>query len=405
MTPGERYRDFMYSFLDSALTDIGARESCSEDERRLGRRLAELWTQLGFRVRTEPFDCHPKAFLGFIPFVVLLDLAAVIAYWFAPLLCFLLAGFGFVTTILQLVRYREFLDPLFPKERGENVVGTLAPRSEARRRVVVCAHQDSAYEFTLWYMLKGAAVPIMLLSFAALPVTMIAGLAKFVAGAGGDAEIYNWLGYICLGLYPFAGLNFFFHAYMVVPGAMDDLAGVSVLVGLSKALTEARESGAGLQQTEVVLFASSSEEAGLRGAKRYVEQHRDELHTFPTHGIFVDGIYDEQFLTVITSEPFTGARHDPFLIQLAKDAAARRGHPIHSTALLLGATDASAFGVDGLSSVCLLAQDTSRLVPNYHTRLDVIDHVRPESLSVTMQLVLDMIERIDRDAPLPQTGE
>jgi len=230
MPPGERYRDFMYSFLDSALRDIGARESCSENERMLGQRLAELWTNLGLTVRTEPFECHPKAFLGFIPFAVLLDLVAVTAYWFAPLLCFFLAGFAFIATVLELVRYREFLDPLFPKERGENVVGIVTPQAEARRRVVVCAHQDSAYEFTLWYMLKGAAVPIMLLGFAALPVTAIAGLAKFLAGPGGEAEIYNWLGYVCLALYPFAGLNFFFHAYMAVPGAMDDLAGVSVLV-------------------------------------------------------------------------------------------------------------------------------------------------------------------------------
>jgi Zn-dependent M28 family amino/carboxypeptidase len=202
-----------------------------------------------------------------------------------------------------------------------------------------------------------------------------------------------------LALYPFAGLNFFFHAYLAVPGAMDDLAGVSVLVGLAKALTEARQSGAGLQQTEVVMLASSSEEAGLRGAKRYVERHRNELHALRTHGIFVDSIYDESFLTIIKREPFTGVRHDPFLIQLAKEAAAHRGQPIHVTMLALGATDASAFGVEGLSSVCIVAQDTTRLVPNYHTRLDVIDHVRPESLSVTMQLVLDMIERIDKAEP------
>jgi aminopeptidase-like protein len=64
--------------------------------------------------------------------------------------------------------------------------------------------------------------------------------------------------------------------------------------------------------------------------------------------------------------------------------------------LTLGATDASAFGAEGLSSLCIIAQDTTRLVPNYHTRLDVIDHVRPESLAIIMQLVLDMIERIDK---------
>jgi hypothetical protein len=393
VTAGERYRDFMYSFLDSSLRDIGARESCSANERRLGQRLVQTWTELGLAVRAEPFDCHPKAFLGFIPFVVLLDLAAVVTYWMAPLLCVLLAGAAFIATFFEVVRYRELVDPLFPRERGENVVGIMSPREEARRLVVICAHQDSAYEVTLWFLLKNAAIPIMLLGFAAAPVTMLAGLAKLLAGAGEDAPFYDGLGYLCMALYPFAAMNFFFHAYMAVPGAMDDLAGISILVGLAKALSE--ESGGGLRHTEVVLLASSSEEAGLRGAKRYVERHGNELRALPSHGIFVDSVYDERLVTILTSELFTSVRHDPRLIALAKDAATKRGIQTRETALLLGATDASAFGGAGLSSVCLIAQDTTRLVPNYHTRLDVIDYVRPEALAVIMQLVLDMLERID----------
>jgi Zn-dependent M28 family amino/carboxypeptidase len=122
-----------------------------------------------------------------------------------------------------------------------------------------------------------------------------------------------------MALYPFAGMNFFFHAYMAVPGAMDDLAGISILAGLAKALTDARQSGTELQQTEIVLLAASSEEAGLRGAKRYLEQHRNELRAIQSHGIFVDSIYDERFLTILTRELFTGVRHDPYLIRLAQD--------------------------------------------------------------------------------------
>jgi acetylornithine deacetylase/succinyl-diaminopimelate desuccinylase-like protein len=390
MTAGDRYRDLMYSFIDSALKEIGARESCSENERKLGCRLAELWSGLGLEVKTETFHCNPKAFLGFIPFAALLDLAAVIAYWFSPLLCFLLAGGAFVVVFFELVRYRELVDPLFPLEKGENIIATLRPQGEVRRRVVVSAHQDSAYEFVLWYMLKNAAVPIMLVGFAALPITALSGLAKFIFG---DGPFFDALGYLCMALYPVAGLNLFFHVYMAVPGAMDDLAGISILVGLSKALTDGTNGG--LRQTEVVLLATSSEEAGLRGAKRYVEQHLHELRALPSHGIFVDSIYDERFLTVLTSEPFTKSRHDPRLIRLAKDVAAKRNQPIHETVLALGATDASAFAAAGLSSISLIEQDPTRLVPNYHTRLDVIEHVRPESLAILMQLVLDMIERID----------
>lgn len=61
------YRSSLYDLACSVLEEIGAREPCSENERRLGRRLADEWRALGLDVRTETFTCHPKAFLGFIP--------------------------------------------------------------------------------------------------------------------------------------------------------------------------------------------------------------------------------------------------------------------------------------------------------------------------------------------------
>src|SRR5262249_37300010 len=108
-----------------------------------------------------------------------------------------------------------------------------------------------------------------------------------------------------------------------------------------------------------------------------------------------DGVYDERYLTVIERELFTGAHHDPRLVRLAQTVAGNHRWPLQTRMIPLGATDATAFAVAGLPSVSLLCQDISRLVPNYHTRRDTIDHRRPESLGVMLQLVLDMIERLD----------
>lgn len=395
MRPATEYQDDMYRFIESALADIGPRESCGENERRLGRRLAERWQAAGHEVRTERFTCHPKAFLGFIPFAALLYLAATIAYWVWPLLCVLLAAASALLTIFELVRYREFIDPLFPSAEGENVIGIIRPRGALQRRVIVSAHQDSAYEFNLWFFLKAASVPIMLIGFFAVFVPLLGGLAK-VLSATPDSHAFAVVGYVCMGLYPFVGLNLFFHTYSVVPGAMDDLAGTSVLAGVAQALTPT-DGEALLAHTEVRLIAMSSEEAGLRGAKRYVDAHRRELSEVPTYGLFVDGVYDERFLTVLNREIFTGARHDPRLVRMAREAAERRGWRIHEHTLLLGATDATPFALAGMPSVALLCQDATRLVPNYHTRLDTLEHVRPASLGVMLQVVLDMIQRIDAD--------
>ena len=397
------YQDYMYRLIETVLAEIGPRESCSENERRLGRHLAQLWSTLGYEVRSERFTCHPKAFLGFIPFAALLYLAATVVYWVFPPACFVLAAVAAAMIFFELVRYREFVDRLFPAAEGENVIAIIRPRGEVRQRVIVSAHQDSAYEVNLWFLLQNAAVPIMLLGFAAVFVPLLGGLAKSVAGAAAGHRAFDVIGYVCIALYPFVGLNLFFHTYVLVPGAMDNLAGISVLAGVGQALADARRDGQPLlEHTEVRLFATSSEEAGLRGAKRYVAAHHEELRALPSYGLFVDGIYDEGFLTVVNRELFTSARHDARLIALATDVAAHHGWPMHERMIPLGSTDASAFSLAGVPSVCLLCQDTSRLVPNYHTRRDTIDHVRPQSLSVMLQLVLDMIERLDaQDLPSP----
>lgn len=394
----ERYRDEMFGLIEEVLCEIGPRESCSENEKRLGRKLIERWRALGIEARSEAFRCNPKAFLGFIPLSSLLYLAATITYWFAPLLCFVLAGTGMALLFFELLRYRELIDPLFPEAEGENVVAVIPAAGERKRRVVISAHQDSAYEFNLWYFLKNASIPIMVVGFAAPLFPMFGGLAMALTGADADSGFFWGLGILCLALYPIVGLNLFFHTYSVVPGAMDDLAGVSVLHGVARALTDARNEGTALlDSTEVVLLAASAEEAGLRGAKRYAAAHAAEMQELPTYGIFVDGVYDERHLTVVYRELFTGAVHDPRLVRLAKKVAGDRGWPIREHMIPLGASDATAFSTSGVPSVALLCQDATRLVENYHTRLDTIDHVRPQSLTTMLQVVLDMLEHIDRN--------
>ena len=60
-----------------------------------------------------------------------------------------------------------------------------------------------------------------------------------------------------------------------------------------------------------------------------------------------------------------------------------------------GGTDAASFAGAGIPSVALLCQDTTSLAPNYHTRLDTIDRIRPESLEVMHCVVTSMVRSID----------
>jgi len=399
MAAADKYAGYMYELVDRAVSDIGPRESCSEEEKRLGRLFAQEIEPACERISVEDFSCSPKAFLGFFPYLVLLYLAGVVLYYIYPPVSVILSAIGMGILFYEVVRYRELIDLFFPTREGENVAGFVTPRGEVRKRVIVSAHLDSAYEFKVWYWLKGLSVPAMAVAFLAPVLLLGASLARTITDSSGVPEnaAYTVLGIILIALSPLVAIFFFFHTRDVVPGAMDDMAGIAVLAGLARYLRDAREGGGFYpEHTEIVLLALSSEEAGLRGAKRYAARHKSELMRDPTFAIFLDGIYDEQFLTAFKREVWCGAKLDPYLVETALEAAAANGYDMRTGVLAVGATDASAFAREDIPSVSICCQDSTRLVPNYHTRHDTIEFIRPESLAVSLQLVIDMISRIDR---------
>ena len=393
------YKDYMFGLVKRVIDDIGPRPPCSEKEKRLGYFLVEEWKSICDRIDVETFTCSPTAFLGFIRLLALLYFIAVILYWFFPPVSLVLMIIILTVSIFEL-NYREFVDFLFPRKHGENVIGVIQPDGEVKQRVIVSAHLDSAYEFNFFYYLKNAAIPILIIIVLGLVIAFGGSLAKTIAYSTGTdgAQVFIVIGIIMVVLSPLVGLLLFFHTYRPVPGAMDNMAGIAIVSGLGKYLSEAKMNGNCFpEKTEVVLLATSSEEAGLRGAKRYVSKHLTEMKKTPTYGLFLDCIYDEKFLTVAKREIFTGATHDHDMVKMAQEVAAIHSWPIAAKVIPVGATDASAFSLRGIPSICLLCQDISRLVPNYHTRNDIYEYIRPESLSVSLQVVIDMIERIDQN--------
>lgn len=388
----------MRTFMAEILAEIGPRPSCSEASRALARRLAELWRPHCQRVEEHTFTCRPAAMIGVYPYLVLGYLAALVLYFLVPAAALVISGLCVAVMFLETVRFREFVDFLFPTARGSNVLGVVSPRGPVRRRVVVSAHLDSAYEFTLWWRFKNLALPLTAIAVLAFLLLFVAsGLATAIHLAGWEEP--TWLpvlGWLAVGAYPVVGLFFFFHCEVPVPGANDDLSGIAVLVALSRVLGEARAAGRDLLRgTEVVLLACDAEEAGLRGSRRFVKEYRDWLGEVPTWGLFLDGLGDERHLTVLDRETFLGVRHDPALADLVVDVATAGGYAARRGPLVLGGTDAASFSQAGLPAVCVVCQDTRRLVPHYHTRYDTLDVVRPEALAVSLRLSLDVLDRID----------
>lgn len=395
----DRYTDYMYNLIDRVIKEIPPRPSCSEAEKESGRLFASEIDPVCSKVEFEKFTCHPKAFVGFFPYLVLAYVAGVVLYFFFPAASAFLGLIAFLGFFFETVRYKELLDPLFPEKEGENVSGYVQPTGEVKQRVYVSGHFDAAYEFNLWYWFKSFSTVLMVIALLAIIALFGFGLARAIAEPVGlpGATVWWVFGWVLVGLFPLIAPFIFFHTNNVVPGAMDDLAGVAVVAGLGKYLGEAKEKGEFYpENTEVVLLGLSSEEAGLRGSKRYAAAHKAEAASTPTHAIFFDGIYDEDFLSCFTYELWPGGRLDKGLVDLTCKVAGANGWKIKRAILPLGATDATAFAQEGIPAVNISLWDTTRLVPHYHTRHDTIDKIKPKSLAVALQLAIDIVKDLDQ---------
>ncbi|MHB8781607.1 MAG: hypothetical protein ACYC55_09520, partial [Candidatus Geothermincolia bacterium] len=140
--PASEQSDHMYSLVERVLADIGPRVACSEEEKRLGRLMAEDMRPLCDRVETETFTCSPFAFLGHFPFLIAAYVIAIVFYWIYPVVSAVLGLLALMVLYLETSLYKELIDPLFPKRQGENVVAFFSPSQEVRQRVVVSAHLD-----------------------------------------------------------------------------------------------------------------------------------------------------------------------------------------------------------------------------------------------------------------------
>jgi len=395
-----RYQDYMFGLLKKVIDEIGPRPACSEAEKKLGRLLVEEWKPICDRVDVEPFTCSPHAFIGSIPLSASLCLAAIILYWFLPPLALLIAAFSCSIVVLEIFRRREFVDFLFPRKQGENVIGIIQPTGPPKQRVVISGHMDSAYEFNLFLHLKSAVNWVIAIAVAAQAIAFGGCLAKTIAyyNVFSNEAALTGVGIAMIALTPIVGLFLFFTSWKPVPGACDNMSAVSVVAGLGKYLGEAKRSGDWFpERTEVVLLATSSEEASMRGAKRFVRRHLKELKATPTYALCLEMIVNEDSLEVLEGESSTGARHDPQLVKMAQEVAASHNWPVAVIQLPPPhGTDAAPFSLSGIPATCLASNQLGFNDPTYHTRYDTYEHVRPESLSAMLQLVIDIIEWLDK---------
>ena len=189
-----------------------------------------------------------------------------------------------------------------------------------------------------------------------------------------------------------------FHSYKPVLGAFDNLSGVSIVLGIGKYLNDHKNDENFPKKTKVLLISFGGEESGLRGAKRYVERHYEELKESGTIIVNMDAIAKKDTLIILDKESGIGAKHDPKIYKPIYEIAKEINPNAKLAPLPFGATDAAAFSKKEIPAASLGGLDlVSELAPYYHTRYDTPDVVEKEALGQMLELCIKYLKRIDTE--------
>ena len=407
--------DAQYAFdiVKAICTEVGPGLPGSLQERERAAILKkEMESHLGAgNVTVEEFSVAPGSFKGSQTMSALFTLMAALLYistgrlagippWVTAIAALAFSSLPVALFIFQFLLAFELIDPFFKKKQSVNVIGTLRKpgMTDVKRLLIMSGHHDSAWENT-WLRLLGygfyCASATMLIGYITILAMSVIQLTGIIMGNANIVQT-GTLGWVLL-VYPIAPsilFTVFFHREGknggIVPGAVDNLSASALAVAMCRFLVN--NPAYIPDDTEIRFISFGSEEAGLRGSRRYVERHLDELKRLDARLLNVEMVaYPE--IAILTSERSGTVKNSPEMVKSVVAAAARAGVPYKLKPASLGiANDASPFSQAGLKATTLIPfQIPQQLVAFYHQRKDRPDVLTMEPLFNVLTLALEWV--------------
>jgi hypothetical protein len=360
------------------------------------------------RADVESFKENPGSFFGWIYFTITFVLAAIVFFFICPLVSVILVVAGLAIVLLEFGFYKKCVDRFFPEKTGHNVTAIKKCSGECKRRILFNGHPDAAWEWPVNYALGGVgfeahaiicgvgAVFYIVVSIIYMVKNGFAGLllnSDVTIGTSGIVKIGLW----GLCFVPFLiGLYFMWNEHKIVDGANDNLSGCYMGIALLKAL---KDEGITLENTEIGVVLTGSEEAGLRGSKAWCEAHKGEFDDAPTFIVSYDTIHDPKFLMVNYRDLNGTVKVDKDVSDLFFEAANAIDVPIKKGWVppLGGATDSAAFAQAGFRATGVTGLN-HKLEDYYHTRRDTYDNMNEEGLANCFAATVKTLEMFDNGA-------
>lgn len=354
-------------------------------------------------VKVESFKENPRSFFGWIYFTMTFVLLAVVLFFFFPIASVLLICAGFFIVLAQFGVYKKLIDRCFPEKTGHNVTAYKKCTGETKRRIIFNGHPDAAWEWPVNYALggvgfEGHAIICVVGALFYLVISVIYiiqnGLGFGVADTSDPVVKAALWGLIFV---PFMiGLYWMVNYKRPVDGANDNLSGCYMGIAILKAL---KDEGIELENTEIGVVLTGSEEAGLRGSKAWCEAHKDEFNDVPTFFYSYDTIYDPKYLMVNYRDLNGTVKVDKDVSDLFMESAKELG--IHCSKGMVpplgGATDSAAFAQAGLRATGITGLN-HKLESYYHTRRDTYDNMNEKGLADCYAVSVKVLEKFDAGA-------
>lgn len=412
-TIGDTDARYAFDIVKAICAEVGPGLPGSLQERQRAAVIRkELESHLGAgHVVVEEFTVAPGACLGSLPISAGFMLIAALLNvstgrltgswpWIAAIMALAFSMFSVLLFIGEFILGLELIDPLFRKKQSVNVIGTLRrPGSdEVKRVLMVSGHHDSAPENT-WLRFLGygflVASATAFTGFIAMPAMSIIQVTGMITGNAGAVRLgtLGW-GMLACPIVPSILFGMFFNRGRknggTVPGAADNLSASAIAVAMCRFLVKSPSSIP--PDTEIRFVSFGSEEAGLRGSRRYVERHLDELKRLGARLLNFETVAHPD-IAILTSDVHGTVKNSPEMVNGVVAAAKRAGVPYEVKPAFLGvATDAGSFSQAGLEATTLLPfKVPQQLVAFYHQKWDGPEILTIEPLANVLKLAFAWI--------------
>lgn len=356
------------------------------------------------RADVESFKENPGSFFGWIYFTITFVLLAIPLFFVFPLASILLILAGLFIVFMQFGLYKKLIDRCFPEKTGHNVTAVKKCTGEVKRRIFFNGHPDAAWEWPVNYKLGGVGFEghAVLCGIGAIYYLVISIISIVQRGgvSFGMMDTGSLLFKLALGglvFVPFlVGLYWMWNKNRIVDGANDNLSGCYMGIAILKAL---QDEGIEFENTEIGVILSGSEEAGLRGAKAWCEQHKGEFDDVPTFIFSYDTIHDPKYLMTNYRDLNGTVKADKDVSDLFMEASKEVGIPCKKGWVppLGGATDSAAFAQAGFRATGVTGLN-HKLEDYYHTRRDTYDNMNLEGLAGCFAVSVKALEMFDNGA-------